>query len=225
MDELFLNTFKTIQSAFAIEPIILPAELKETKFPMRLLEIQCYNWKAAKIRKIYAMRMKIKMPFLDIMGMAIYPEPDFDLPIFCFDLSCAKKKIVTYINVIPLLDNDAYQKKYLDPFILVRGKYDIFPPHKMPEWMLQYRADHTIYSMPDRGIVDKIKACALDYLAVYLELIKKVQRIEDDTYRAQIADAQKTYIKNLLTKDATQKMLAKLIGKQKTSRIFNEVLV
>lgn len=225
MDELFSKTFEAIQGAFAIEPIILPPELRETKFPMRLLEIQCYNWRAEKLRKIYAMRMKVKMPFLDIMGMAFYPEPDYDLPVFCFDLSCTKKKIVAYINVIPLMQNEAYKKKYLDPFCQVKNKYWDFPPHKMPDWMLQYRSDSTVYSMPDREYLDQIKACALDYLAVYLGLITSVKKIGDEAYRAQIAEAQKVYINNLLTKDASQKMLAKLIGKQKTSRIFNEVLV
>ena len=71
-----------IEEKFKLTPVALPDELKETRFPLGLLEMQCYNWQAAGIRKLYAMRLKVKVPSLDILGMALYPEPDFDVPIF-----------------------------------------------------------------------------------------------------------------------------------------------
>ncbi|MCX5894949.1 MAG: hypothetical protein NTZ51_03825 [Proteobacteria bacterium] len=225
MDELLARALEKIQDTFKIEPITLAEELRETAFPLRVMEIQCFNWKADRIRKIYAMRMKVKIPSLDILGMAIYPEPATDVPIFVFDLTCARKKVVTYINFIPLFRDEAYQKKYLDPLQQVHGKYGPFPPQKMPEWMRAYASPYTIYSMPDRPFLDKLKACSLDYLSVYLDIISAAQRIDDIAYREQVELAQKRYVDDLLTKDASQKMLAKLIGKQKTGRIFKEVLV
>lgn len=225
MDELFSIVLAKIKEKFKLTPAELPDELKETRFPLGLLEMQCYNWKAAGIRKLYAMRLKIKVPFLDILGMAIYPEPDVDVPIFCFDLSCAKKKIVTYINAIPLLQDETFRKKYLDPFKPVRDKYGTFPPQKMPEWMLRYTSPYTIYSMPDRDRVLEIKNCVLDYAAVYVDIIAAARTTDDTQYRARIEQAQKSYITDLLTKDNSQKMLAKILGAQKTRRIFHEVLV
>jgi phytochromobilin:ferredoxin oxidoreductase len=226
MDDLFSQAIARIGAQFPLSPVELPEELRETRFPLGLLEMQCYNWRAPGIRKLYAMRLKIKVPALDILGMAIYPEPDFDLPIFCFDLSCAKKKIVTYINAIPLLqDDDAFRKKYIDPFTPARDAYAAFPPQKMPEWMLRYKTSCTIYSMPDRSRVEEIKACVLDYLAVYLGIAGTAVKIVDAAYRSRIEQEQNVYINELLTKDNSQKMLAKILGAQKTRRIFHEVLV
>jgi len=225
MEELFSKALAKIEEKFTLTPVELPHDLKETRFPLGLLEMQCFNWKAGGIRKIYAMRLKIKVPSLDILGMAIYPEPDLDVPIFCFDLSCARKKIVTYINAIPLLQDEAFTKKYLDPFKPAHDAYRSFPPHKKPEWMLRYTSPYTIYSMPELERARDIKACVLDYLAVYLDIIAGAPRIDNPQYRMRIEQEQKNYINELLTKDNSQKMLAKLLGKEKTGRIFHEVLV
>ena len=225
MDELFSQALAKIEEKFTLTSIELPHDLRETRFPLGLLEMQCFNWKAGGIRKIYAMRLKIKVPSLDILGMAIYPEPDVDVPIFCFDLSCARKKIVTYINAIPLLQEEAFTKKYLDPFKPAHDAYRSFPPHKKPEWMLRYTSPYTIYSMPELERARDIKACVLDYLAVYLDIIAGAPRIDNPQYRMRIEQEQKNYINELLTKDNSQKMLAKILGTQKTHRIFHEVLV
>jgi hypothetical protein len=225
MDELFSRARAKIEEKFTLTPVELPEELRETRFPLGLLEMKCSNWTAPGIRKIYAMRLKIKVPSLDILGMAIYPEPDVDVPIFCFDLSCAKKKVVTYINAIPLLQDEAFTRKYLDPFNRVHAAYSDFPLHRPPEWMLRYRSPYTVYSMPARERVQDIKACVLAYLEVYLDILGSAHRIEDPRYRTRIEQEQKNYINDLLTKDNSQKMLAKILGAQKTRRIFNEVLV
>ena len=91
--------------------------------------------------------------------------------------------------------------------------------------MLRYKTPYTIYSMPDRDRVQDIKACVLDYAAVYLDIFAGARRTDNAQYRARVEQAQKNYINDLLTKDNSQKMLAKILGEQKTSRIFNEVLV
>jgi hypothetical protein len=225
MDELFSQARAKIEEKFTLTPVELPDELRKTRFPLGLLEMKCYNWKAPGIRKLYAMRLKIKVPSLDILGMAIYPETDVDVPIFCFDLSCAKKKIVTYINAIPLLQEEAFTGKYIEPFKQAHAAYGDFPPHKTPEWMLRYKTPYTVYSMPDRARVRDIKACVSAYLEVYLDILAGAARIDDPRYRARIEQEQKNYINDLLTKDNSQKMLAKILGAQKTRRIFHEVLV
>ncbi len=58
MDELFSTVLAKIEEKFKLTPVALPDELKETRFPLGLLEMKCYNWKAPGIRKLYAMRLK-----------------------------------------------------------------------------------------------------------------------------------------------------------------------
>jgi 15,16-dihydrobiliverdin:ferredoxin oxidoreductase len=224
MDELLSKTLKKIEEKFQLEPVAIPEDLRETRFPLSLLKLQCYNWKAEKIRKIYFMRVKVRVPTLDVLGMAIYPETDFDVPIFTCDLSCTKKKVFTHINFIPLFSDESYHKKYIEPLKPVFEKYNHFPPHKMREWMLKYHSSYTFYSMPEKSSLEELKCCALDYLSVYLDIISQAKPIEDKQYLEKVKEAHKAYENDLLTKDASQKMLARIIGKEKARRIFQEVI-
>ena len=224
MDELLSKTLKKIEGKFQLEPVAIPEDLRETRYPLSLMQLQCYNWKAEKVRKIYFMRVKVRVPTLDVLGMAIYPESNFDVPIFTYDLSGTKKKVFTHINFIPLFNDESYYKKYLEPLKPVFEKYNHFPPHKMREWMLKYHSPYTFYSMPEKSFLNELKSCALDYLTVYLDIISRAKPIEDKQYLKQIEEAHKAYANDLLTKDASQKMLAKIIGKEKARRIFHEVI-
>lgn len=225
MDELFSQVLSRIQNRFPLEPCALPPELAETKFIFNVLDLHCLNWTAEKLRKIYCMRMKVKMPSLDIVGMAFYPEPCFDVPIFAFDLSCTNKKVVSYINFIAVFNTEDYYKKYIDPLKPAYEKHSHFPYQKMRDWMQVYRNPCTIYSMPERSCLEELKACVLAYLAVYLDLLAGAEKTEDKDCCRRIEDFHNAYRHDLTTKDRSQIMLGKIIGKQKASRIFNEVIV
>ena len=95
----------------------------------------------------------------------------------------------------------------------------------MREWMQNYRVPYTIYTRPDRTQTEKIQQCVRDYLDVYLELFTAAEPIQDSTYRERVAKARETYRTDLVSKDRSQKMLGKIIGKKRAGRIFNEVLI
>ncbi len=225
MDELLNEILVKIEERFKLEPLKLPKELAETSFPLKLIEMKCFNWTAANIKKIYAMRMKVKIPLLDILGMAIYPADKLDAPVFSFDLSCTKKKVVSYINPIIMSDRKGYYEKYIRPFKSVRHKYIEFPPQKSPDWMKQYHSDVTVYSMPETVMLNDLKLCVKEYLDIYLPILENADEITDSSYLNEIKTNFQKYRNDLLTKDRSQKMLGKLIGKNKSHRIFHEVLV
>ncbi len=225
MDELLLQVLTRIQNRFPLEPCALPPELAETKFVFNVLDLRCFNWRAEQLRKIYCMRMKVKMPALDIIGMAFYPQPCLDIPIFAFDLSCTNKKVVSYINFVATSSTEAYHKKYIDPLKPLYARHSHFPYQKMRDWMQVYRNPCTVYSMPDRSCLDELQACVLEYLAVYLELLEGAEKILDPDCCRRIEAFHAAYKHDLVTKDRSQVMLGRIIGKQKAGRIFNEVLV
>jgi hypothetical protein len=61
MDKLQAHIQELIKEKFSIEPVSIPAELATISFPLGLLNIRCYNWQSKKIRKIYFMRMSLKI--------------------------------------------------------------------------------------------------------------------------------------------------------------------
>ena len=225
MDELFESTLKQIEKKILLEPIALSEDLTHVKLPLRLMDMHCYNWKAEKVRKIYFVRIKVAVPSFDIFGMALYPEPRFDMPSFACDFSCTKKKVFTYINFIPLFNEPSYLEKYIEPMKHVYEKYNHFHRQKIREWMWPYISTHTIYSFPEKTFLKELKRCAIDYLNLYLDLLSQAEEIKDTSYRGEVEKAQKKYLQDLTTNDASRKMLGRIIGKEKANRFFQEVVI
>ena len=105
---------------------------------------------------------------LDYLGMAIYPNDCYDIPIFYLDLSCMKKKAIAYINYVRMQDSEEYLNKYIDPLKMMHEKYKHIPLREYPEWMTKYTSLYTIYSMPPKKYLQDLKDCGIDYLRLYL---------------------------------------------------------
>jgi len=225
MDELFESILTLIKKKISLEPLALPDDLKHITLPLRLMDMHCYNWKAARVRKIYFVRIKVAVPSFDIFGMALYPEPELDMPSFSCDFSCTKKKVFTYINFIPLFNEPTYLTKYIEPMKQVFEKYNHFPRQKIREWMQPYISTYTIYSFPEKTFLRELKRCAIDYLTLYLNLFCQAEEIKDNAYRDEVEKAQKKYLQALTTNDASRKMLGRIIGKAKANRFFQEVVI
>ena len=224
MDDLFNYVLAQYSSALQLEEVELPPELARTRYPLGALDLVCRSWRSERLRKAYCMRMKVRVPQLDILGMAFYPQCNLDAPIFIFDLTCTKKKIIAYINVCAVMDAGAYYEKYLKPFEPIAARHAHFTPFKMPEWMQFYRTACTIYTDPAPGFLDELKACVKDYCGMYLSLLSAAEKITDPQKAEAVARYHDRYADDVLTRDRSQIMLGKVIGKEKAGRLFREVL-
>jgi hypothetical protein len=186
MDELFTTALATVEKKFSLQPLQVPEGLDEIKYPFKLLHIQCYNWNAEKVRKIYGMRVKIRLLALDILVLSIYPEITYDVPIFYIDVASSRNNIFAYINCIALSAEESYHLKYLEPLKPIHEKYSHFPPHAMSDWLQRYRNPYTVYTRPEKSFIGVIKDCSLDYLHAYLGIIAKAEKIKDTQYQLRI---------------------------------------
>jgi len=225
MDKVYSEALKMIKKVIPLESQTLSPELAKTRYPFGLFQLLCDNWTGQGARKVYSMRIKLPFPSFDMLGMSIYPQPCFDLPIFIFDITQMKNKMVAYINFMPLSNEPDYLKKYIDPLKALTDKYRHFPRKEMPEWMVPYQNDATVYSMPDSIYADDIKNCSLDYLKVYLELFSKAEKITDAPRLDLVKKAHDRYCQDIIVKDGSRKMIAKITGMKKANRVFREVLV
>ena len=82
-----------------------------------------------------------------------------------------------------------------------------------------------IYAHPSRDNLSSVKSCVLDYLEVYLHLLTSAEKVTNADRRQQIIGFHKKFKQDLATKDGAQKMLARVIGKKRAGRIYNEVLI
>jgi 15,16-dihydrobiliverdin:ferredoxin oxidoreductase len=224
MDELFDKSKRCIEERIRLEPVELPPELVHITLPFKIFDLRCYNWKAEKIRKIYFMRIKVAIPYLDIFGMAIYPDATTDMPGFAFDFSCTKKKVFGYVNCIPLFNETAYLSKYIEPMNEVRARCGTFPPQTVREWMKPYHTPYTIYTFPPTSYLSELKKCAFMYLGFYLDLFARAEIITDPGSASRVEEARRSYVNALLSNDNSQKMLGKIIGRERARRLFHEVV-
>ena len=91
--------------------------------------------------------------------------------------------------------------------------------------MVPYQNDATIYSMPNAKYADEVKNCSLDYLKVFLKLFLKAEKITDASRLESIKKAQDRYCQDIVEKDGSRKMIAKIVGMKKANQVFREVLV
>lgn len=224
METLKNEILSHLESRYTLEPTPVPEDLKEIRRFLGFVRINMYNWKMAKVRKISIMRLSFRVPQLDVFGMEMYPETDYDLPLLAIDFSCMKKKTFVYMNLIPLFTDKEYQDKYIAPLKEVFDKYDIVPQKQPKEWMTPYLTDCTVYAMPENSLLDNARACARDYLAYYLDMLDAAEKITDQDYRQNVEAASLNYCDQLSEKDGSRKMLGKFIGMDKANRIFQEVI-
>jgi 15,16-dihydrobiliverdin:ferredoxin oxidoreductase len=225
MDEFLKMALEKIKKNFSIESIPLPENLKQIKLPLGLIEILCYNWKAAKIRKIYSFRLKATFSLLDIIVIGIYPEPTVDLPIFDCEFNGMRKRVFPVINFVPLFNHSSYLKKYIEPMKPVFEKYSHFSRAQVIEYLKPYLSPYCIFTKTDKTHLEEIKRCGMDYLTLYLDLLSQAEEVEDISYRDEVERAQKKYTHDLITHDPSRKMLGRIIGKKRADRIFKEIIV
>ncbi|MCK5513836.1 MAG: hypothetical protein KAJ00_05005 [Deltaproteobacteria bacterium] len=224
MEELKNRILSHLEGKYTLRPTSIPKDLKEIKRFLGIFQLNMYNWRLEKVRKISMMRCTVRVPHLDIFAIEIYPEPDYDLPLLAIDFSCMKKKSFVYMNFIPLFNDRTYQDKYISRLQPIYERYTLVPQKTVKEWMIPYLTDYTVYAMPENSLLDKACACAWDYFSCYLGMLDAAVKITDPDYRSKIELASLTYCDQLSEKDGSRKMLGRFIGMEKANRIFREVI-
>lgn len=206
-------------TAVAVDPA-----LAEPKSFLRILKARHMNWRTERYRKVFGMRFSMKLPPLDQMNFIMYPEPGYDMPIFLFFCLLTGRKAICHVNINCMLDDAAYQEKWVAPLVEAQKKYDSFEcADRYPDWMQKWRTPAGIYGMFPRERFDDFMRCGTDYLDIYLKLARNAEPIKDPERLALVRKAQAQFIEDIRTQDKAQGMMAKMIGKETAKRIFYEV--
>ncbi len=224
MEQLLNDVLKKIGS---VQPLVksgLSDDIASVRYPLGWLLVNNYTWSSERIRKMYSNRVTLRMPFLDVMGNGMYPADEYDVPIFIFDISRTRKKIVTYINLVKSCEDKEYAQRYIDPFADLYEKYRHFGSEPMPEWMSRHQSRNCLYAMPTADRYSEVRDCVMGYLDRYLQLLCYAGKITDAAYQAEVSAARQRFISDLITKDRAQKALGRLIGKRRLRLFQHEVL-
>ncbi len=224
LDDLLTGFMRRISEKVDLEPLELEEEIARPKAFLKVLDAEHFNWQGGPFRKLFAMRFRVKLPPLDQINTIFYPQPDYSAPIFIFFCLLTKRKAIGHLNVNCPFDDADYRARWVDPLLALRDRYPSFEcDDRYPEWMKKYRNDCTIYGMFSRDRYADLRDCAIDYLAYYLEQLEDLQPETDPARLARIAGFHAGFVDDIRTQDKAQRMIAKMIGKQKARRIFYEV--
>ncbi|MCX5899957.1 MAG: hypothetical protein NTX06_04340 [Proteobacteria bacterium] len=222
----FITRVKNIAGQHAeLREMPIDKELSRIRWIFGLLELRLANWQAAGIRKLYTMEMKMRIPAMHQQGITLYPDAETDMPVLTVDLTRMKKKTIAYINVIALYHDDAYRQKHLDAFLPIFDRYKDLPQTDMPTWMQPHRNPCSLFAMTSADCYERYEQCALEYVELYCERLHQCPPLEDEDARKRAAEAQRQFCLELAEKDTTRHILAKVIGRRRADRIFQEVLI
>jgi len=224
MEQLLQDVLQRINACMSLEEQNLPEEIACVRYPLNWLVVKNYIWASERIRKLYSNRVTLRPPLLDVMGNGIYPADAYDVPIFIFDISLTRKKVVTYINLVKLADGPDYHAAYIEPFAGLYKKYEHFGSQPMPDWMRQYQSENCLYAMPPADRHAEVRACVMDYLDLYLRILSTAQPLSDQERRNAVRLRSGQFINDLITKDRAQKALGRLIGKKRLGLFQRYVL-
>jgi len=75
MEALKNKIISHLKERYNLEPTFIPEDLREIKRFLGLFQLNMYNWRIEKVRKISVMRCTVQIPALEIFAIEMYPEP------------------------------------------------------------------------------------------------------------------------------------------------------
>lgn len=224
LNQVLDDMLDVTRSAIPLRAVELEPEIARPKSFLKVLDAEHFNWTGEPLRKLFAMRFRVKLPPLDQMNVIYYPQVNYAAPIFIFFCLLTQRKVIGHLNVNCPFDDAKYRQQWIAPLHSMLKEFGDFAcADRYPEWMKKYRNDSTIYGMFSRDRYDDLYACAKQYLGCYLEQLDNLAPETDPGRLERINTFHAGFINDIRTQDKAQAMTARMIGKHTAKRIFYEV--
>lgn len=156
---------------------------------------------------------------MQVLNMAIFPNPEYDLPIFCADFFSTSSKHIIVLDLNPLYDtekNKWYKEKYYSGLMPLVNKYTEVLPwgQKLTTESLQFFSPLIIWTKLEsrQDVQEKIFSAFKDYLQVWLKLMETAEPTTDSVEVSRNQQAQHRYLLWRATKDPGRPLLHRLFG-------------
>jgi len=224
MEAAFQSLLARVSRDLPLEPVPLDPELAEPKSLLKILRARHMNWRAPGYRKIFGMRFSVRVPSLEQMNFIVYPQAQFDTPVFLFFCLLTGRKLIGHVNINCMRADPAHRDQWVAPLLAAQRRYPSFDcDDRYPEWMLKWRTPAGIYGMFARERFDEFIACGMDYLDRYLGMAAAARPVSNPALLGEIEAGHAQFVSDIRTQDKAQGMIARMIGAGKARRIFYEI--
>ncbi|GAB4211949.1 MAG: phycocyanobilin:ferredoxin oxidoreductase [Synechococcales cyanobacterium] len=210
-------------ASFALHPYPLPEDLGFVEGSLegeRLwIANQCYQ--TPPFRKMH-LELARAGQHLDILHCVMFPDPDFDLPLFGCDLVGGRGQIsAAIVDLSPV--RETLPEGYLGPLTAWGSRRQAFhQPRQLPEWGAIF-SPYCLFVRPgDPEEENAFVELLLDYLRLHCQQAQHT--VPNPALRATVLAGQKHYCQQQQQNDRTRRVLEKAFGPEWAERYMTTVL-
>ncbi|KAK2641051.1 hypothetical protein Ddye_022814 [Dipteronia dyeriana] len=180
-------------------------------------ELKMLSYRAPKIRLLRS--MNIQSELMQVFDFAVFPNPEFDLPIFCANFFTTANKNIIVLDLNPLHDvisQRDYKDKYYKNLMPLGLKYAKLLPWggKLTSESIKFFSPIVIWakftSSQDKN--DALCSAFMEYYKAWLALMDQSIEEKDTSQIKRNCEAQHRYLTWRAEKDPGHGVLKKLIG-------------
>ncbi|MBP5976618.1 15,16-dihydrobiliverdin:ferredoxin oxidoreductase [Brasilonema sp. CT11] len=210
---------------FNLQNRAIPAglELKVSDRGRNPATIQSWCYQCPQLRKI-------RYTYIDagesaqIFNSVIYPNHHYDLPLLGVDfLSFGKIKNLVVLDFQPLFQDEAYQRKYIEPLKFLHAKYpDLAQNLEMKFYDAnQYFSKYLLFAKTDpETVATRLLEAFKDYLNLYWQMLDEAEPLQDPEDIARIVKAQKDYDQYSAERDPASGLFSSYFGHEWAERFL-----
>lgn len=158
---------------------------------------------------------------MQVLNAAIFPRPEYDLPIFCADFFSTSSRNIIVLDLNPLYDtasNQQYKQKYYSKLMSLANKYIELLPwgEKLTSESVRFFSPMVIWTKPESrdDVLGSVFNAYREYLEAYMTLMDDATASSEDEEVRSNKEAQHRYLQWRATKDPGRPVLNRLYGEQ-----------
>jgi phycoerythrobilin:ferredoxin oxidoreductase len=186
-----------------------------------------YAFKSPQLRQIRAAHVQ-GGDSLQVLNFVIFPQLNYDLPFFGADLVTLPGGHLIALDMQPLFQDAAYQKRYSEPVLPIWQTYQQDLPWggDFPEEAKPFFSPAFLWTRPQEIelVETRVFEAFKDYLRLHLDFVDQAQPITDSQRLREILGAQRRYLNYRAAKDPARGMFTRLYGEEWTEEYIHGFL-
>ncbi|KAG0489594.1 hypothetical protein HPP92_006457 [Vanilla planifolia] len=224
---------------FALEEAQLRAKLTRLPLPDNLnisrskdekATLHAISFKARKVRHLRSLLIE-GSPAMQVLDFAAFPEPKFDLPIFCANFFTTPTLSIIVLDLNPLHDvtiQREYKEKYYKNLMPLYQKYAELLPwgEKITSESLRFFSPIVIWCKFSSSLSQHqvLFGAFKEYFKAWLDLTKQAMEEEDESQTLRNCEAQHKYLTWRAEKDPGHHLLERLLGDDLAKQMMRQFL-
>lgn len=168
---------------------------------------------------------------MQVLDFAVFPEPEFDLPIFCANFFATASLSIVVLDLNPLYDitiDTAYKHKYYRELLPLGQKYFELLPWggNITSESLRFFSPIVIWSRfsSSQFKYDVLYSAFMEYFQAWLSLMEQAVKETSASRICRNCDAQHKYLTWRAEKDPGHPILKKLVGENLAKELLRDFL-